>query len=295
MPKVSLPAVMLVVPLALALVLSLFAWPAARLAPRDLPVAVVGQAQLPEGFDVHRYDDPAAAQQAVREREVYAAVTPGTLYTASAASPAVAQALAPMRPEVVDLVPAPEDDPRGAALAASLLPLIIAGVITGAGVVLAARGPWSRLGGLLGASALAGLAAVAIAQGWLGALAGPWPANAGVLALVVLAVGALVSGLFSLAGHAGLGAAAALLVLIGNPWSGMAAAPELLPTFAGVTGQLLPPGAGGTLLRSTAFFDGHGGGSALVILLAWVAIGALLLVAAARREPAVAARTAAAH
>ena len=37
----------LVVPLLAALVLTLFAWPAARVGPRDLPVGVVGTEQLP--------------------------------------------------------------------------------------------------------------------------------------------------------------------------------------------------------------------------------------------------------
>jgi hypothetical protein len=289
-------AVLLGASLLLAVALTLFAWPAARLAPRDLPVGVAGQATpaLPPGLEIHRYVDAAAAQTAVREREVYGAVVPGpngmTLLTATAASPAVAQslqqALAPLRPRVVDLVPAPKDDPRGAAFAASVLPLIIAGLAGGLGVTLVVAGGWARGGGLVGAAVLAGLTAVAVAQGWLGTLEGGWLANAGVLGLVVLAVGAVVAGANALVGYAGVGLTAVLMVLIGNPWSGVASAPELLPPAAGAIGQLLPPGAGATLLRSTAFFDGHGGASALLVLLAWVALGFGLLAVAARRPPA---------
>jgi hypothetical protein len=44
------------------------------------------------------------------------------------------------------------------------------------------------------------------------------------------------------------------MIFVGNPWSGIASAPELLPTSAGLIGRLLPPGAGGNLLRNTAFF-----------------------------------------
>jgi hypothetical protein len=51
------------------------------------------------------------------------------------------------------------------------------------------------------------------------------------------------------------------MVLIGNPFSGVGTGPELLPQPVGAIGQLLPPGAGGNLLRSTAFFDGAGGRS----------------------------------
>jgi hypothetical protein len=291
MERPPLPAVVLGIPLVLAVALALFAWPSARLEPRDLPIGVVGQAPLPAGFDVHRYDDPAHAQEAVREREVYAAIAGGTLYTASAGSPAVAQSLqqAVEVPRVVDLVPAPEDDPRGAALSASVLPLMLTGILCGLGVSAAVSGLGARALGLTGAAALAGLAAVAIVQGWLGALAGGWLLNAGVLALVVVAVGAAVAGAHALFGRAGAAAVAVLVVLIGNPWSGISSAPELLPTVAGVTGRLLPPGAGGTLLRSTAFFDGSGGTGALLVLLAWVAIGFSLLAVAA--QPRLAAAT----
>jgi hypothetical protein len=292
-------AVIVGVPLILVLVLALFAWPAARLEPRDVPVGVAGPAALrlpaPEGaLEINRYADEAAARRAIREREVYGAVVAGprgvTLLTASAASPVVAQllqqALAPARPRVVDTVPAPEGDPRGAALGASVLPLIIAGVLSGVGVIAVARGPGARAGGLVLTAALAGLAGVAIAQGWLEALEGGWLANAGVLALVVLAVGATVAGAGALLGRAGIALAALVMILIGNPWSGITSAPELLPSLAGDVGALLPPGAGGTLLRSTAFFDGNGGAGALIVLLGWIALGlGMLAVAHARRPP----------
>ena len=46
------------------------------------------------------------------------------------------------------------------------------------------------------------------------------------------------------------------MIFLGNPFSGVTSAPELLPAPADWLGRLLPPGAGGTLLRSTAYFDG---------------------------------------
>ena len=66
------------------------------------------------------------------------------------------------------------------------------------------------------------------------------------------------------------------MVLVGNPLSGAATAPGMLPGWSGSLGQLLPPGAGGQLLRSTAFFDGHGTAGSLIVLAAWVALGAAL-------------------
>jgi hypothetical protein len=72
------------------------------------------------------------------------------------------------------------------------------------------------------------------------------------------------------------------MVFVGNPWSGNVTAPELLPEAAGFVGQLLPPGAGGQLLRSTAFFDGAGAGGHLAVLLVWIGLGFGAVLAAAQ-------------
>jgi hypothetical protein len=102
------PAAILLVPLVVALVLTLFAWPSARLEPRDLPIGVAGaptatapiEARLGErdgAFSVHRYADEGAARTAIEDRDVYGAfvvtATGPKVLTASAASPAVAQLL----------------------------------------------------------------------------------------------------------------------------------------------------------------------------------------------------------
>jgi len=65
----------------------------------------------------------------------------------------------------------------------------------------------------------------------------------------------------------------------------VATSPELLPTGAGALGQLLPPGAGGNLLRSTGFFDGAAAGGHIAVLAFW-ALGGLVLLAVSRLEPA---------
>ena len=93
------------------------------------------------------------------------------------------------------------------------------------------------------------------------------------------------AGLAALGGRAGAAAGALLMVLVGNPLSGVSSAPELLPVPAGAIGQLLPPGAGGSLLRSTAFFDGAGATAPLTVLAAWVALGLALSWLAALRRP----------
>ena len=91
-------------------------------------------------------------------------------------------------------MPAPTDDPRGAALGASVLPLLLAGIITGVLISMATAPGLLQAGALVGASVLAGLAAIAIIQGWLGVTEGGWVANACVLSLTVLAVASVVAG-----------------------------------------------------------------------------------------------------
>ncbi|MEU3690743.1 ABC transporter permease [Streptomyces narbonensis] len=306
-------AVMVLIPTVVALALWAFAWPAARTAPRDLPIGVAGPATavtaLAEGFgrhggafEVHRYEDAAAARAAIADRDVYGAVvvTPGgtELLTASAASPVVAgllrEAVTAQAPEgakvtVTDVVAAPAGDPRGAVLASSLLPLALAGAAAGVVTTLLGLRGARAATALVGASALAGLVGTALADSWLGALTGDWWAEAGVLSLTVLAIGSAFAGLAALIGKPGFGLGALLMILIGNPFSGVSSAPELLPTAVGSLGQLLPPGAGGSALRSVSFFDGAAAGGPLLVLCVWAAAGltATLLGARGRRtEPA---------
>src|SRR5262245_2345628 len=94
-----------IVPVVLAVTLSVFAWPSARLSPRDLPLGVAGPAQAAQqveqklaqqhgAFDVHRYTDERAARDAIDNRDVYGAIVVSkdgsTLLTSSAASSLVA-------------------------------------------------------------------------------------------------------------------------------------------------------------------------------------------------------------
>ncbi|MFE0473902.1 ABC transporter permease [Streptomyces sp. NPDC058947] len=308
-PNRRLIAVVVLVPVLAALALWAFAWPAARTAPRDLPLGVAGppaataqverQLERLEGaFELHRYADEAAAREAIQDRSVYGAVvvTPQgpELLTASAAGPAVAQLLQQAvtrqaaaegtQVRTVDVVPAPQSDPRGAALSASVLPLALAGIAAGAVVTLLGLSGPRAVGALLGASALVGVTAAGIAHSWLGVLTGDWWTEAAVLGLSSLAVSGAVAGLAALMGPKGIGIAGGVVMLLGNPFSGAASAPQLLPEPAGAIGQWLPPGAGTTLLRSVSYFDGAAAtGPALT--LAWWAVlglGAVLLGGALR-------------
>lgn len=281
-----------------------FAWPSVRSSVHDVPIAVAGPVtavtpirtaldqRLPGGFDITEVADTAAAEQLIRDRQVYGAIdlSSGTpqVIVASAASTAVAQTLQtlatglgqadkPGTPVVVrDLAALPADDPRGAGLAAGALPLVMGGLLAAVLLTRLVRGTVRRVTGALAFAATGGLTVAAILQFWLGSLSGSYPANAGAVALSIAATSLTVLGLESVLGYAGVGIGAVAMMLIGNPLSGTATAPEMLPGWSGALGQLLPPGAGGQLLRSTAFFDGRGASHALTVLAAWVGLGAVL-------------------
>jgi hypothetical protein len=305
----------------LSLLLTAFAWPAVNTEPRDVPIAIAAPqqvaAQIEQGlsqagedaFEVTVVENRAAAVRLIEDRGVYGAIvaTPqgGEVLTASAASPAVDQALRQVATgmgaadgtsvQVTDVVPLPADDPRGMGLAAGALPLVLGGIATAALLWLRVQGRTQRVVGVLGVAVVGGLALTAILQSWLGALDGSYWANASVVALAISATASAVLGLGRLLGVAGVGLGAATMLLLGNPLSGLTSAPEMLPSGWGELGQLLPPGAAGTALRSVAFFDGAGSAMPLLVLGCWLGGGLLLMLLPARlsvvreaRQPAVA-------
>lgn len=288
-----------------AVLVTAFAWPSSELGPRDVPLAVAGPPEavtqvderlstaMPDAFDVQPAADEQAARQLIDDRDVYGAVVldpqgaPRVL-VASAASPAVSRVLqqvadqlgqdgaAPAAAQVEDVAPLPDDDPRGTGFSSAALPMVMGGMAIGYVMSLTVVGIWRRVtGALIGATA-GGLTGALVAQPWLGVLDGSYLANAGVLSLAIAAISITIVGLGASLGHAGLGLGALVMLLLGNPLSGTTSAPEMLPSGWGTFGQLLPPGAGGTLLRSTSFFDGAAAGGPLLVLISWVLGGVLL-------------------
>ncbi|MFG3618088.1 hypothetical protein [Nocardia sp. NPDC047654] len=292
-----------------ALMLIAFAWPAANIAPRDLPLAVTGpQAAMvtgklaeysPGAFEITTPADEAAARAAIEDREVYGAIVTGDgpprVLVASGASPAVAQQLTQIGQQlsaapaarVEDVVAADSDDPRGTAFGAMVLPLVMSGIAAGVLLSLLIPGIGGKVIGLATFGVAGGLLGMAIIQGWMSVVPGSYPVLAAVAGLVSFAVAGAVVGLAAVLGRAGIGIAALTMLLIGNPFSAATSAPELLPQPWGAVGQLLPPGAAASLLRSVAFFDGAAATGPLAVLLVWSALAlALLGVAALRGRPA---------
>lgn len=326
-PWLELTAMVVALPLVIGLAVLGFAWPAARIAPRHLPIGVVGStaaaraavahldAAEPGGFDVHVYLTDPDARAAIKDRAVYGAFEVGddavTVLTASAAGPAVAQLLTavgqkvaaanpkdsatgvPAAFRVQDLVPQSADDPRGVVISAALLPLTICSIILAGVIALAVRvrPAWRQATALVAMAAASGGSAYVIAEVFLGALPGDHLATWASLSLTILAMSASTAGLIALAGPGGLGLGAVLFVFLGNPFSGVTSAPDLLPTGVRDIGQWLPPGAGASLLRSTAYFGDNGSRPHLAVLLVWAAAGLLAVVAGHRGSPSFTAAT----
>lgn len=296
----------------LAAMLSLFAWPAATAAPKDVPIVVAGPAQavgpvsgalsqaMPGAFQVSAVGDRAQAESAVRDQRAYGAIVVGPtgaeVLVTSARSPVVAQLLTQVGAKLgaaqqvavttTDVVPLPPSDPRGAGLVAGLLPIVLGGLAcAAAGTMLLRQRIWRVVtAGIF--AVVGGFVLAALLQGWLGSLTGSLLANAGVLTLGIAAVSFSVLGLETLLGARGLGLGAALVMLFGNALSAASSAPELLPTGWGALGQLLPPGAVNSALRSVAFFDGAGAARPLLVLAIWALVGLVLTLVPGRADKA---------
>ncbi len=304
--------------LLVTLVLLAFSWPATVAEPRDLPLAVVGQQEQVEAmggtlaqsapgvFSVEAATDRAAAVRMIEEREVYGAVVMAPapeVLVSSAANVAVSQVLAglaaplqamappaaadaaaePVAVEVTDVVPLSEDDPRGTGLSAAALPIVIGGMLGGVVTSLVVRGASRRIVGLVGYSVLSGGAMTLVLGPWFGFLpsnpVGIWA----VFALTVLSISSCIAGLASLVGRAGIAVGALTFLLLGNPLSGVALPKEFLPGPWGEIGQLLPPGAGSTLLRLVSYFPEASTLQPWLVLTAWTALGLALLLIGHRR------------
>ena len=295
--------VILALTILVGLVLTAFALPAIHSEPRGVPIGVAGpapavqqlvaglSATAPGAFEAEAFADEVALTQAIRERQVYGGIAVGptgpALLTAPAASPAVAQGLSGLaaqlsqqqgRPVPVrEVVALPAQDGRGAGLATALLPLFIGAV---APVLILNRvvrgGAWAKLAAVLSFDVVLGAALAGLLH-WYGIFEGSWLLEAGAMALVIAAMSTALLGLLLMAGMPGLGLGAALFLLVGNPLSGVATAPEFLAEPWRSIGAWLPPGAGGQLLRSATYFDGAGAAPHLVVLGAWFVLGLALV------------------
>jgi len=305
-----------VVGLALALTVLLstlllaFGLPAVHTAPRDVPIALVAPPQAaaqitagldkaqPGAFVVTTAASQADARPLIRDRKVYGGFVVGAdglqVDIATAASPAVAQivtgvgqALAgqlKVTATVTDVVPTSKDDPRAVGLSAGALPIALGGVMAGAAITFVIAGTWRRVATMAIFAVIAGFAMTAVLQFVFGTFDGSYVATSAAAVLGIFATGMTVLGLEQLLGRRGIALGALIVVILGNPLSGLASAPELLPQPWGAIGQFLQPGATGTLLRNIAFFDGAAIAKPVLVLAGWLALGLVTFWIGARRS-----------
>ncbi|MEU5422643.1 ABC transporter permease [Streptomyces sp. NPDC001407] len=302
-PRVEARKILIIVAVVQFVIGGWFSWTASHAKPRDLPVLVVSSSEdladslrkaAPGAYEITTAADADTADGKIKDRAAYGAfiATPKglELHVASAASPTVAQTLTQQAQEltgkpvaVTDVVPADADDKHGSGMAMGFLPLLITAVIAGLLFVLKVRDARAKLLGLVGFAVLSGLLSSLMLTHLSGVLPGDYFVNAGVIALLELAMVGVISGFGSLVGPPGIAVGAVLMFVVGNPLSGMSSAPEMLPQPLGTIGQFLPAGAAATLFRSAGSFHGAGAGAPLLVLVVWSLIGLALLFLAARR------------
>jgi hypothetical protein len=251
----------------------------------------------PDAFEVTAVSGPDTAEAALRDRTADGAIVIGpsgpTVLVAGAGSPAISQLLTAAASElndggasaapVVDVVPLSPADSHGAGLPAGSLPMVLAGLALGGAAALLLRNRWVVVGAVAGGAVAVGLSFAGVLA-WLGVTDGAYLAVSSAIALTVAASALVVAGLARLLGPGGIALGVLLLMIIGNPLSGIASSPRLLPAPWGEFGQWLPTGAGGTLLRTVAYFPDASIGFSVWVLLGWAALG-LAAVVLSRPRP----------
>jgi hypothetical protein len=271
--------------------------PVGVVAPPERAAAVAAPLERDGRFEVRGYVNESAARAAILDREVYGALVlapAAKLLVAQAASfqaasvlEGVARQAAGGRPVgVEDVRPLDADDPRGTTINLTALPASIVSIL---GALLLMQlaptlgGP-ARLAYIAVFAVLGAVAALLIVNVAIGALPGPFLGLVAVAALAILATASVAAGIIGLIGPPGIMLSFLIFLMLGNPASGAASAPELLPDPWRVFGQFLPGGAGASALRNVAYFDGAALAKPLIVLAAYVALGALLLLVVLRRR-----------
>ncbi|KYH43341.1 hypothetical protein AZH51_12640 [Branchiibius sp. NY16-3462-2] len=276
--------------------------PASHSGPDNLPIAVSGpqaaqrelvgklDAAHPGAFDIVTKSDAAGVAAAIKDRSVVGGIslTPSgvTVQTASAAGAPYVTLLHSigtgmtdqgLKVTYVDVVPYPSADPAGSGLTALGLPLVFGGMASAVSLsTLLKRRWWLRVIASLAFSVLAGLAATAILQFWIGTLEGNFWEAALTMMLGIAAISLTVLGLESLFGYPGLLVGALVMLFVSNPLSGIPTGSQWLPHPWGTIGQWLPIGAAGNAVRGVGFFDGALAGGSLLVLLGWAVFGVAL-------------------
>lgn len=298
--------------LILVLLLIVFIMPSLKGGPKDLKLGIVADQQVastiqetlaqaaPGAFDLIPLDSAEDIYHGVENRELSGGfiVESGTLenVVASAGSASISGTITGTATSIAkalgldattnDVVPLPAKDASGIGIGGLAFPLVFGGIVPAAAFMKVF--PRSLTGRAVGAGLTAVLCGIVVAIMLMfvfGSIEQAfWPV-AGAMALGIAALAIPLLGLNALFGGKGFTLGAMSMMFLGNPFSGIATTAAWLPSGLGLFGQLLPPGATGSLVRSVAYFGGTGGGTAALTLCVWLAAGIAMLVIAHLKNP----------
>jgi hypothetical protein len=301
-----LPATVLVAILAAAAALfaAAYTYSMANPTPHHIPTGVTGQYDLARGqrfldtmektldaqLDLKPYANRADASRAIDEQKVYAVLDVRDdgarvdLQVSGASGYSVAQVFTEAGPVVAkatgtpvtvrDVRPLQSGDPRGLTIFYISLAAVIIGFVGAIQLSVHARAlnPAERIGFTVAYALLGGFAVAAVADWWLGAVDLPFVESWLILALTMFTCG-MVFTMFNTFFHRwAMIPTWGLLVLLGNPASGGAVAPPLLPTVIGRIGQWLPPGASVNAQHTAVYFRGDQHAFPFLVLAGWAVL-----------------------
>ena len=273
--------------------------------PRDLPVGVVGSEQqvdqvrqafaeqAPGRFAVSAVPDEAAAEDAVRHRDLYGVLVlgggPPQLLTAGANGQGVAATLtgaftpvaqqAGQQLQVQDLVPLADGDTRGLAIFYAAFGVVLGGFLFGiVSFQVAPKLPlrWRVLSVVL-FGVVSGLAVALLADTGFGSVPAPFAEAALVVGLLATAIAATAAFVLRLIGAAGTFVTSVGLLVFGNATSTGNLPAEYLPSWMEPLAHVLPPGVAVRALRGASYFADDGVVPAVWVLAAWTVVPLLLI------------------
>ncbi|MCW2539547.1 MAG: rane protein [Frankiales bacterium] len=265
---------------------------------RDAPVAAALEAQTGGGLALHPYPSIAAAEQAIGEQRIYAALVLANghaqLLVASAAGSSVARMLEEAAEQVsaasagsisvVDVRPLPASDPQGLISFYVMLAATVTGFVT----MLQLRAYASRLSlrawlaCIIALAAIAGLVLAVLIDPVIGALGGAFVELWLILAAMIAVAALWCSTMLAFVGKWAFVPTFGLLMVLGVPASGGAVAPPLLPGFYRFIDRFSPSGAAVEMVRNAAYFRHDQHLEPGLVLAAWIASLLAALVLGAR-------------
>lgn len=308
-PHLPALVVTLIVTVVAAMFAGAYSWAMGDPQPHDIPIGLVSDARPTAGladdleartgttFIVRGYATESDAEAAIREQHVYGALVEqpdGTarLYVSSASGASVARLLENDAPRleqsigrpvtVIDAHPLAPRDPNGLVLFYMSLAAVVIGFVgaiqtrvNAATLTLAGELFWDVVRSVLG-----GFAIAFTVGPLLGILPLPLLPVWGVLSLTMLIAGATYSfWRVLIGGRWAMLPTWIVFVLISNPSSGGAVAPELLPPFYQFMGRWLPTGATVRAVRDLTYFPDDLHAEPYIVLAVWLVASVGLFVA----------------